>query len=689
MKKITLFFATLLSCTLAFGQHNHKNGEWCATDQIKDVLINNNPDYAKRYEESRRMIEEGVASQSKQKKQAITYIIPVVFHVIYNDYRDNISRAQLEDGLRVLNEDFRRMNADASNTRSIFQGVAADIEVEFRLAKKDPQGNCTDGITRTQSSLSVNARDNVKGLVSWDNTKYFNVWVVNSINSQGSSGTVLGYAYLPVPGQPGSRDGMVIRHDRVGTIGTSSSVGRTFTHEAGHYLGLLHPFDGNSCFSGDGVSDTPPVAAPNFGCNPNSNSCSNDNPDLPDMIENYMDYADDNCQNVFTLGQKAIMRATLQNTNLRLNLRSSGNLTATGVNNPPACKPTAIFESERKVICAGESITFTDMSEDGDPTSWNWSFPGGSPSTSTQQNPTVTYPGPGYYDVALTVSNSAGLDSVTYSDLIYVKAVGSTTYYPNWSEDFEGSSIPVPDVNVIDGGDGISFQISTQAGSSGSQSISINNLNSTVIGEVDEVISPAITTIFTKNLSLSFSYAFAARQNDNTDELNVYASLDCGETWILRRFYKGAQLRTGANTTQPYVPASNEWTTQNINFNAYIGPDPLLIKFEFINGGGNNFYLDAINFSGEIGVEEYFSDQLQIFPNPAKDRFTIQTEQFELSGTLLTISDMTGKQIKRTVIDSNSNSYSVDARELGLTHGVYLIQLEKDGRVANKKLILE
>ncbi len=687
MKKITLFLATLLVSISVFGQHRH--GDWCATDHLTEELIKNDPDYAQQLQESWKAIQETVASQDKQKKQAVVYTIPVVFHVIYNDYRDNISRLQLEDGLRVLNEDFRRLNADTGNTRSIFKGVAADIEIEFALAKKDPQGNCTDGITRTQSALSVNARDNVKALASWDNTKYFNVWVVNSINSQGTPGTVLGYAYLPSFGQSGTRDGMVIRHDRVGTIGTAISEGRTFTHEAGHYLGLRHPFNGNSCTAGDGVSDTPPVSAPNFGCNLNANSCNNDNPDLPDMIENYMDYADEDCQNIFTQGQKNIMRATLQNSSLRLNLRSSSNLIATGVTNPPACTPTAIFDTERKAICTGESITFTDLTEDGDPTSWNWSFQGGTPSTSTQQNPTITYNSPGSFPVTLTVSNSAGQDVVTYSDYIQVKVAGNPAFNPNWSEDFEGATIPNPDVNIEDGGDGISFSLFTQAGSSGSQSLKLDNLNSTVIGEIDAVISPAISVNFGQNLNLSFDYAFAATQSGNADELNVYASTDCGETWILRRFYRGGQLRTGANTSQPYVPAANEWTTQSINFNAYSGPDPLLIKFEFINGGGNNFYLDNINFSGIIGLDDYFSNQLELFPNPSQGQFTIQSGQFELNGAKITLSDISGRAVMQTELETNSNSHTFDTSSLGLKNGVYLLTIEKEDRVAHKKLILE
>ncbi|MCB9205472.1 MAG: hypothetical protein H6603_10885, partial [Flavobacteriales bacterium] len=111
------------------------------------------------------------------------HIIPTVFHVIHQGGSENISYEQIEDQMRILNEDYRRLNEDTTNTRPVFQPVAADINIEFRLAKLDPQGNCTDGVVRVWSPLTYNASDEngVKGVSYWPSNKYFNVWVVATI----------------------------------------------------------------------------------------------------------------------------------------------------------------------------------------------------------------------------------------------------------------------------------------------------------------------------------------------------------------------------------------------------------------------------------------------------------------------------------------------------------------------------
>lgn len=702
MKKFTLLFLLLIGTTTSYSQHV----QHCATDEFTAELINNDPEYAQKLNQLEAYYQSLDLADIKQKSQGIVYTIPVVFHVIYNDYRDNISRLQIEDGLRILNEDFRRMNADASNLRSIFTSVAADVEIQFELAKIDPNGNCTEGITRTQSPLSINARDNVKSLVSWDNSKYLNIWLVNSIiPSSTSTGTVLGYAYLPVFGsQPASQDGMVLRHDQVGMIGTAlnspisnaaNSRGRTITHEAGHYLGLRHTFQNGCNGSGDGVSDTPPVLEANDGCDPTTNTCSTDNPDMPDMIENYMDYTNGSCQNTFTAEQALRMRATLQNSNLRLNLRSTTNLANTGITNPPNCtQPEAIAEQDKSLICAGESINFFDASEDGDPTSWNWTFPGGNPSSSNQQNPSIVYTTPGVYDVHLSINTGAGTDSVVYSRAVSVKAPGSSTYYPNWSDDFENISSPSDDITIIDNGDAVSFQLFTQAGSSGTQSLKLDNFNVDFDEEIDEVVSPAISTIFTKNLDLSFDYAFASKTSTDDDELRIYASTDCGETWTLRRFYRGGQLETAPINTQAFTPSgASEWSTKSIGFDAYIGPNPLLVKFEFISGGGNNFYLDNIRFTGTIGLEEYYSNSISLFPNPASQSFTLSSSNdFELSGASLRFLDITGKEILKLKNNENGNldEWNINLESQNLAPGVYVLAIENDHQQkAFKKLIIE
>lgn len=316
----------------------------CATDQVHYQMKQANPLLAIEEErgnqEASKIAEALLANRSFAKQGNIKYI-PVVFHVIHNGGPENITQAQIMDQMRILNEDFRKKsgtNGDKSTNPN-----AADMEFEFRLAQVDPNGNRHDGINRIQSTATENASDNVKSLSRWSSTKYLNIWVVKSIQLSGTGeGTVLGYAQFPssLPSRPNT-DGIVIRADYVGSIqsGNSSHMGRTLTHEVGHWVGLYHPFQGgcagqsasNCIYGGDEVCDTPPVASANYGavCDAVLNSCSGDNPDLPDMINNYMDYLDGKCANTYTLGQKA--RATALMLQFRSLIYSDANLAAAGI----------------------------------------------------------------------------------------------------------------------------------------------------------------------------------------------------------------------------------------------------------------------------------------------------------------------------------------------------------------------
>lgn len=234
-------------------------------------------------------------------------VIPVVVHVIHDGGTNNISDAQIQSQIDVLNEDFRRK----IGTNGFGAGV--DTDIEFCLAKKDPQGKCTNGIVRVNSPLSNHQtyqRSQLKLLSYWDNTRYLNMYVVKNINN--GSG-ILGYSSFP--GGPPDEDGIVVRHDYYGKTGTASaSLGRTTSHEIGHWFGLYHTFNSgcgvDTCTDGDLVCDTPPAANPNYGC-PTINSCSNDIPNVNDQIQNYMDYSNDNCKSMFSNGQKQRMQATL------------------------------------------------------------------------------------------------------------------------------------------------------------------------------------------------------------------------------------------------------------------------------------------------------------------------------------------------------------------------------------------
>lgn len=713
MKQIFLLTAlsfSLLAAAQSNSDHNH-NPDKCEFDHFYQESLEDPQalEEIKAAEQSIFEIAQNFKLENALQKNAgtntIVYTIPVVVHVVYATQADNISVRQIEDGLRVLNEDYQRLNADASQTRSIFQGVASDMQIEFKLAKKDPQGNCTDGITRTQSSTSLSGTESAK-IVKWNQERYLNIWVTRHVSNttpQDPGGYTLGYSFFPRTNKV-SGDGVILRHDQMGTIGTASgntSGGRTLTHEVGHYLALHHPFSGSctgmgganpvgllgNAAQGDYCDDTPPVSQSNFGCNFGINSCSNDSPDLVDQIENYMDYAD--CPNMFTEDQKARVHAVLNSSSLRGTLVSVSNHTFTGLTSPPPCTPIAMVEAEKEVVCTNDTVQFYDISEEGDPTSWNWSFPGGTPATSTLENPTVIYANPGAYSVSLTVTNSAGTDNVTYTDLIHVKNSANPFFTTTWTESFENGTIPQV-MTAVDGGDGSTFQPYTNGGSHQNMALILPRANNS-LGELDELISPAINTANGNDLNLFFDFAFAATANDNEDQLEVYVSRDCGDTWIRRRFYNGGRLRTVANTTGNFVPtAAGDWATETINFNAYIGPNPILIKFVFENGGGNNFYIDNIRFGEgtDVSIEEYNAADMAIYPNPSRGQLKLSLSDLQDRDLQLSIVDLTGKNVFE--MDLHSEGPSLDQElNLDLNSGIYLVQLRGENTQIQDKLIIE
>jgi len=250
---------------------------------------------------------QGAVARDTAANEIIT--IPVVIHLLFNNGAQNLSDAQILSQLKVLNDDFRRLNADAANTPDAFRAVAADTRIMFCLAQVDPQGRPSKGIIRKYTSKEYFLGDDgmkfsaAGGDDAWDCKKYLNIWVCSMFGSS------LGYA-TPPGGQP-DKDGVVINYDVFGSIGnlrTNFDKGRTATHEVGHWLGLQHLWGDQNCGS-DGIMDTPQQANYNYNCPsfPHVSSCSpNAN---GDMFMNYMDFTSDACMNLFTQGQKKKMRS--------------------------------------------------------------------------------------------------------------------------------------------------------------------------------------------------------------------------------------------------------------------------------------------------------------------------------------------------------------------------------------------
>ncbi|MEO0403712.1 MAG: M43 family zinc metalloprotease, partial [Bacteroidota bacterium] len=297
-------------------------------------------------------------------------IIPIVFHIIHEGGVENISDDQVYDAVRILNRDMRKQNPDTLNIMDEFVDLAADVQIEFRLAQRDPEGNCTKGINRIQSSLTNEGGSDMKELIFWPRDMYMNVWVCKD------AGGAAGYTFLPGTVNNwwmADQDGIVLLHSYTGSIGTSSvNRSRTLTHEVGHWLNLPHTWGGtnnpgvaSNCNDDDGVDDTPQTVGWTT-CSNNPVSCGS-----LDNVENYMEYS--YCSKMFTQGQRSRMRnAAFSGVADRNQLWTAQNLAATGVSEP-AILCQADFTVDRTVVCADENILFDDLTFNG-VTEWTWDF---------------------------------------------------------------------------------------------------------------------------------------------------------------------------------------------------------------------------------------------------------------------------------------------------------------------------
>ncbi len=336
----------LLLCLLlcAGGMLNAQRN--CGSMEYLESQLQSDPKRADKLDRIEKHTKKVLESGEKAVNGVIS--IPCVVHVLYNNNTENISDAQILSQINVLNEDFRRTNADANNVWS----QAADSEIEFCMASSDPNGNPTNGITRTSTSTSAfGTNDQMKfnssgGKDAWPAGDYLNIWVCDI------SGGILGYAQFP--GGSAATDGVVIDYQYFGTIGTATApfnLGRTGTHEVGHWLNLRHIWGDGGCGVDDFVSDTPESDGANYGCATGHVSCGS-----TDMVQNYMDYSDDACMNLMTSGQKNRMRALFESGGYRASLLASQ---ACGTPVTPTCNDGIQNGDETGVDCGGSCLPCT------------------------------------------------------------------------------------------------------------------------------------------------------------------------------------------------------------------------------------------------------------------------------------------------------------------------------------------
>jgi hypothetical protein len=350
---------------------------------VHERMLRTDPDYARK-----RIASENHHFQFRMQRAMVartgTTRIPVVVHVVHKTAAQNISDTQIKSQIDVLNLDFRKKNADLSKIPAPFRALAADARIEFALADKDPSGNPTNGITRRSTTVtSFTDDDKVKhassgGTDAWPADKYLNIWVCPL------GGGLLGYAQFP--GGPAATDGVVILQSAFGTQGTAAApfnLGRTATHEIGHWLNLRHIWgdDGGGCNGDDFIADTPNQADSNPGKPAFPHISCNNGPN-GDMFMNYMDYVDDDTMFMFTAGQVERMQACLDGDRAGIGTQVATSATVDvatlkfSEDAPPTIKfredgpiPTVKFRDDVPTIKFREDVTtFNKFIDDPQPT---------------------------------------------------------------------------------------------------------------------------------------------------------------------------------------------------------------------------------------------------------------------------------------------------------------------------------
>ena len=605
--------------------------------------------------------------------RGIIYKIPVVFHIIHNNGVEKIDRDQAIDALQILNRDLRALRADTATVDTLFKPLIADIEVEFVLATKSPDGSCFNGVTMTESAYSynnggINGSDQVNDIMmfnnvyqgNWPGNQYLNVFVCGSVGTG-----IAGYTNYP-SGFFGNtmNNGVWLRHDYCGSIGTGSPSGsKTFVHEIGHWLNLPHtwgstnePGLATNCNSDDGVTDTPNTIGSNW-CNYNEITCG-----PVANIENHMEYS--SCRKMFTQGQKSRMRTALNSsTGGRSNLITPSNHFATGIDAPaPFCEVD--FFSNRYVTCSGDSIYFEDYSFHN-PISWDWNFQGASPNTSNLESTYAKYQLPGVYDVSLTASG----DSINFITETKNESVVVMNYSGDqlpYYEGFENINFNAPEWISND----LNWSITDEVSYNGSYCLKLQN-QGLAEGTKLSLESKTLNLSDSAKAYFTFKYAYARKNSSNNDFLRILGSYDCGKTWATRKIIYTNQLITAPDQNN-FIPTYSEWKEANIV--SLIGPfcvSNFRFKFEFKSGGGNNLYIDNINISYEntTGTNSFNNQEISVYPNPSSDFLKISAFK---NIDEINFYDIMGKK----VYSNKTNTKTLDLNISNFKNGYYSIQIK-------------
>ena len=687
---------SVLSAATSLAQDAPSTNEirYCGQWMMEEAFFNAHPGAREAAQQAAERLEYETQSFASVNRDELI-VIPVVFHVIHYNGPENISDAQIYSGIEVMNRDFRKLNPDIDDVITEFEAIAADSEIEFRLAQIDPNGNCHTGINRIVSPLTYVGDGDVKDLIQWPRNSYLNIWVVENANG------AAGYSLYPssVNGAMGAgNDGIVVAHDYTGNIGTSNNYrSRTLTHEAGHWMNLRHPWgnsnspgDPDNCDMDDNVDDTP-LTSGWTSCNLNGETCGS-----LDNVQNYMDYS--YCGRMFTEGQRERMRAAMYSSTAQRNqLWTPENLAETGADQDPIlCE--ARFTVSRQTICVGDSVQFFDASYHG-VSGWEWNF--GDGGTSDAESPWYTFDQAGVFDVALTVSNGTNEVSLTEPAYIQVLEVGAMA--TPFSDSFEAAELSADWFMVDVSNDGDGWEVVTSAAYTGDRSLRIHNWSNAIEYNQDQLVTSSMDMSDAEEILVSYKWAYCYKgtndDDDTDDRLKVYASPDCGETWSLRRMHRGfTDLPSAPPHPFAFTPnGPDEWSgyTLSIPYEQFL-TENFRLMFEFESRLGNNIFLDDINIemltASDVAERERLQGlDLEVYPNPATASATLEFGT-HCSFDLVTVElyDLTGRIMWNGYSGSlPMGTYRFEVPTAELARGTYLMVVDADGRRSATQLMVK
>ena len=604
-------------------------------------------------------------------KSLSSYIFPVVVHVVHDYGEENISYEQIDNGILRINEDFNGLNDDLSEVIDEFNDIIGFPNMEFRLATKDPDGNCTYGVTRTFSNVANMSEDDVLSLVNWPDNKYINIYIVPAFADFMSSAAA--YTYYPGNGPTEYGDPIFCRYNYFGDWNTNNDSGptgsnwqrHTMSHEMGHFFNLLHPWGNNNpgeeqnCFYDDNVEDTPNTVGVDGWCQMDQTTCGS-----LDNVQNIMEYS--SCSHMFTQGQAYRMEAAANSLlGNRWYLWQFENLIATGTddeswNNDPYtdCIPIPDFQASQTASCPGTTIEFENFTYNyqAENITYNWSFEGGTPNTSTQENPTIIYNNPGQFNVSLTVCNNGNCNTLNLENAISIVSEENVNIQDMFFEGFEDNNFPITENTVWVMGDDYNeqhWERTELASSEGAASLRIKSESYGFERFPHSFISPSLNLsefTFSDPPFLCFDIAYAKRLPYNLwsydtglwedqnysihwDELTIQVKNCDDETWYdrpplsTRPGYSGpfpAQQQTLFSNynvyNEDFIPSVNDWKEYCVNIGQLVGQEKAVIKLSFYGTGTEQYAVYTENgdpcenylLVEEIGGNWLYIDNIRI-----------------------------------------------------------------------------